>query len=294
MLGTRGAANTLRLRNFIPNSGYGDEVWITLSTSSLGVFHEYEVLWRNGMSIAKRDHGVESVSQTIMVPTDALHVRFVNYSSPINLQVDWVYLRQYRDPEPTTTVPAWASRSNDIQETVQVIGTGPLTFAWVNVDPAFGLTVDTKDTLSSVQVVRYPIDHPHANGCPPQSGNVCQATLKYWEMHATGTGYSLSLTLPWTTPDDQDKICFWTGSGQDWDCTMTGYGNPANTITRSGITELSDWAVGSNYAPTAITLESFTASSSNNWALPTLVGSGLLGCVLTLGWLASRQRKKAL
>ena len=277
------------LRNYV-----NGENNVALTGTIRDTFHIFEVQWQSNsnprVSNAYIDHLFNvTASNTAQVPINAFPITLYSYGTGSSLQVDWVYVRQYRNPEPMTTVPV---RDPDIQETVQVSGTGALTFAWVNVDPVFGLTVDTMDTLTSVQVVRYPIHHPHANGCPPSPGGVCQATLKYWELHATGAGYSLSLTLPWTTPDDQDKICFWTGSGQDWDCTMTSYGNPANTITRSGITELSDWAVGSNYAPTAITLEGFTASSSNNWALPALVGSGLFGCFLGLSLLISRKRKK--
>ena len=65
---------------------------------------------------------------------------------------------------------------------------------------------------------------------------------------------------------------------------------PNTSVTRTGIVELSDWAVG-NDSPTAITLKGFTASSSSSWALPVLVGSGLLGCVLALGVLIHRRRK---
>lgn len=68
----------------------------------------------------------------------------------------------------------------------------------------------------------------------------------YWEIVGTdvygnpATGYTVDLTLPTTfTPDDADQLCRFTGS--TWDCAGTTH--TANSITRTGITQLSDWTV---------------------------------------------------
>ncbi len=61
------------------------------------------------------------------------------------------------------------------------------------------------------------------------------------------------MTLPTDfTPDNNDSVCRYTGSGYEWDCATTSH--TSNSITRNGVTTFSDWAV-SNDAPMAVTLE---------------------------------------
>lgn len=69
-------------------------------------YHVFEVLWRNGVAVAKSDHG-SPVRTTSYVPTVTLPVNFYNYNNSNNpLLVDWVYIRQYRNPEPSASVGA--------------------------------------------------------------------------------------------------------------------------------------------------------------------------------------------
>jgi len=77
-------------------------------------FHIYEVRWwfddqnwQNNQSIADIDHGASRVESMIPseVPTDTLSVTFNNSEgSNATLLVDWVYVREYHDPEPTVTI----------------------------------------------------------------------------------------------------------------------------------------------------------------------------------------------
>jgi uncharacterized repeat protein (TIGR01451 family) len=72
-----------------------------------GAFHEYEVLWRSGNSLARMDHGAASASLSTQVPTGVLPVELYSYTpggAPVS--VDWVYVRQYRYPEPGTELGA--------------------------------------------------------------------------------------------------------------------------------------------------------------------------------------------
>ncbi len=80
----------------------------------------------------------------------------------------------------------------------------------------------------------------------------------YWQIEGlnasgrTASGYAVDLTLsaPGFTPDGNDQVCRYTGSGR-WDCAVTSY--TANTITRNGVTQLSDWAVGKDVTAPAQT-----------------------------------------
>lgn len=70
-------------------------------------FHIYEVRWKAGESSGDVDHGMSSAtsSQPAQVPNVSLPVTLYSYSgSNADLLVDWVYVRQYRDPEPTFSV----------------------------------------------------------------------------------------------------------------------------------------------------------------------------------------------
>ncbi len=70
-------------------------------------YHTYEVRWSNGQSSGDIDHGASTAvsAQPGQVPSSFLPVTFYNDAgSNTNLQVDYVYIRQYRDPEPGVTL----------------------------------------------------------------------------------------------------------------------------------------------------------------------------------------------
>jgi uncharacterized repeat protein (TIGR01451 family) len=68
-------------------------------------YHVFEVRWKLGLSEAVYDHGLTSASSANQVPITSLPVSFYNYSgTSAMLNVDWVYVRQYRDPEPIAAV----------------------------------------------------------------------------------------------------------------------------------------------------------------------------------------------
>lgn len=113
--------------------------------------------------------------------------------------------------------------------------------------------------LNCLYVDEMEIDHPQAT-----SGI---QTGRYWlirglqsDKHTAATGFSLSLTLPASfSPGANDKVCRYTGSGQVWDCAMDS--NTLTSITRDGVTALSDWAVGKSVGPTAVALRGMSARS---------------------------------
>ncbi len=68
-------------------------------------YHVYEVRWSAGQSIGEIDHGASNASTAAQVPTGFLPVTLYSYpGSNATLKVDWVYVRQYRNPEPTALV----------------------------------------------------------------------------------------------------------------------------------------------------------------------------------------------
>lgn len=106
--------------------------------------------------------------------------------------------------------------------------------------------------LDCLYVDEMGLNHPHAT-TGIQTG-------RYWlirglqaDKQTDAADYGVNLTLPTTfTPDANDKVCRYTGSGQVWDCGASSY--TSNTITRNGVIAFSDWAAGDNVGPTAITL----------------------------------------
>lgn len=72
-----------------------------------GDFHTFELCWQSGLTNAFIDHGASNASSTIpeRVPGSALPVTLYNdTTSNSSLLVDWVYVRQYHDPEPVAAV----------------------------------------------------------------------------------------------------------------------------------------------------------------------------------------------
>jgi len=163
-------------------------------------------------------------------------------------------------------------------------GTGNKTFGLT------GVAINVTTGPPSIQVDRIDRNHDNATGTPGGSGI---KTGKYWTITPTGSGYTVDITLPHSvSPDTNAKVCRYTGSGQVWDCDRTS--STANTVTRTGINTLSDWAVGNNVGPTAITLSSLTAASPLPAALPVpgLVALGGLAAVAALGIGAGLVRRR--
>jgi uncharacterized repeat protein (TIGR01451 family) len=70
-------------------------------------YHIFEVRWKLNHSLGDIDHGNSSAQSTLpaQVPSTSLPVTLYSFSgSGATLLVDWVYIRQYRDPEPTSAV----------------------------------------------------------------------------------------------------------------------------------------------------------------------------------------------
>ncbi|MBE7530210.1 MAG: hypothetical protein HND44_24630 [Chloroflexi bacterium] len=120
--------------------------------------------------------------------------------------------------------------------------------------------------LACLYVDEMGINHPNATGSP---GNKGIATGRYWlirglqsDKSTDASGFVVTLTLPHSNLPDP-KVCKYPGGlgGAGWDCDATI--TTPSSVTRSGITAFSDWAVGSEVGPTAVTLLSTAVNADN-------------------------------
>jgi hypothetical protein len=156
--------------------------------------------------------------------------------------------------------------------------------------PTFArVEVVNANCLTALSIQRVDANHPNATAGIE--------TGRYWAITPTGcdSGFDLTLTLPTSfASDGSDKLCRYTGAG--WDCGAAGEhsaitdgptGMP-NGVVRQGVTELSDWAVGDDVGPTAVTLHHLTASHIDPPWMPVLIAFSLL---LGMGiWQIMRRR----
>ena len=194
------------------------------------------------------------------------------------------------DADSTASCDVGAFELGGIQCGIQAAGE-PATYTFFgNVN----LKVDGDGTnLDCLRATDIASDHPNATS-PLKTG-------KYWIFSAlqndmstaASTDFDIDITLPFATADANDKVCRHDGGGT-WSCAADSF--VANTsVTRNNLSALSDWTVGDNAGPNAITLGDFTARSAggvNGLALPlALVALGAVGGALLL-WARRQKRRK--
>lgn len=141
------------------------------------------------------------------------------------------------------------------------------------------LTIDTLGDLDCVTAQIFNAVHPNA------TANIL---APYVTLGATTTGgapYAATMTL---LHDNLSNpfVCKYPGGlgGSGWDCAQSGY--DSYTVWRSGISSFSDWAIGNNVGPTAVTLQSLSATST---PATTLVVVALFGLLLVSTWVWYRK-----
>lgn len=153
------------------------------------------------------------------------------------------------------------------------------------------VVIETLGTIDCLRVTRVDGDHPQATGESELNG---VGWGRYWAMTTTdslgaaATGFTLSLTLPHDGLLDPRACRYTGGAGYGWECddgTHTTF--TTSTVTRSGITDLSDWAVGGAVGPTAVSLATFSAGRQVGW------WAGLVGLLVIGGGTAVIWRKRA-
>ena len=113
---------------------------------------------------------------------------------------------------------------------------------------------------------------------------------EYWNFAPSGDGFTANLTLPTLfTPDAGARVCRFRTAEQTWDCAVGGFNASDKTVTRTGITSLSDWAVG-KFDPNAVVFRAFRAEAEMdiNHVAYRAVLVGVLALAIT-GWWACRR-----
>ncbi len=115
----------------------------------------------------------------------------------------------------------------------------------------------TTDNFTSVTVERRDQNHPGrtGTGAPPAAG---VGWGIYWSITPDGSGVA-DLILPHALGSNHAnaQACRFV-SGTTWDCARSS--SDEWTVTRAGVSTFSDWAVGNNVTPTAVTLREFRAA----------------------------------
>jgi predicted outer membrane repeat protein len=132
------------------------------------------------------------------------------------------------------------------------------------------LTFDTYEDLgdlSCVTVTYFPTSHPNAT-VPLQTG-------AFWTLGATPATATFTATLafPYAQADAGSRACRYPGGlgGAGWDCgdgTHTTFSSGAY-VTRTQVTQVSDWAVGNGVGPTRVSLAGIATRRTWIW-LPAL------------------------
>ncbi len=122
--------------------------------------------------------------------------------------------------------------------------------------------------LGCVYVDEIETDHPAATGAPDVLSTF---TGRYWLMRGLqsdrvteASGYTVNVTLPHDNLDSP-QVCRYASSA--WTCAVDS--STATTVTRNGVVAFSDWAVGADAIPTAVTLADFSAVQQGDAVLLT-------------------------
>jgi hypothetical protein len=91
-------------------------------------------------------------------------------------------------------------------------------------------------------------------------------TGKYWSITPAGCtiGFTVNLTMPHAiSPQSNARLCRYDTGSSTWDCDAAGSNSSvtATTVTRSAVSQFSDWSVGDVSQPLAVNLAKFAATS---------------------------------
>lgn len=123
-----------------------------------------------------------------------------------------------------------------------VAAPGPIDFSLTSAS----LVIDTQGSLSSVQVDRMDSDSPAASLPELETGT-------YWDISATGTDFTASLTLPYNSAQVSDPMLA-RYDGARWVSARSSM--TATHVTLSGVQQFSPWTVSNGTVP--VTLSGFT------------------------------------
>lgn len=213
---------------------------------------------------------------------------FNEYLTAINTASNW----EFEETDGELLLPLDGS-SVTLTEEKQCGLAATQTYGFSDLSPStpISITIDTLGTIDCITVV--PVDGNHPNATTGiQTG-------RYWTVSAvdvgdaTATGFSVTMTLLDGSADVDTRICKYPGGlgGAGWDCD-TGANTSfvaSTSVTRSAITGFSDWAVGQDVTPTAVSLQS--VSTAVQTGAPIIFATILLGLVV-MTLVVTRQYRK--
>jgi predicted outer membrane repeat protein len=160
-------------------------------------------------------------------------------------------------------------------------------------NPAATLSFSNLGTVQCVAGVYMPRTHSNATGTPGGAG---VGNDHFWQIGAwdslgePASGFVARMTLPHSiTPDSNAKVCKFPGTqnGSGWDCFRTD--SDETTVWLDGVTSFSDWAVGNEVGPTAVTLSSLAAAPDST--IPLMALATLFLLLLSGSWLVVGRRR---
>jgi hypothetical protein len=109
----------------------GGRYWVSFGLPP-GTFRVYEITWLSSIGSAYIDHSsTPAGSLTSAIPAGPLPVVFRNHNDGANtLDVDWVYVRQYRDPEPGVEVGGEEPTAVTLASFTAEASAGRITVRW--------------------------------------------------------------------------------------------------------------------------------------------------------------------
>jgi hypothetical protein len=201
---------------------------------------------------------------------------------------------ELRSLSPVQT-PRLEQLSLALSETDEVCGVGVGEYSLGEFQP-ITVTVETAGTLDCLAADYFPVDHPNAIA----NAGLSTDTGAYWMLKgldssgAQANDFMVTISLPHTAmPHVDAKVCRYFGvtGWYSWDCERT---NSTDTMVwRENVTSFSDWAVGENIEPVAVSLVTSRAryvGTASRWWLAGVLG---LGVVMALRVFISRGAGRA-
>ena len=153
------------------------------------------------------------------------------------------------DEDDNANVIGFLRNRGTIQKTQAIPVNGNVTFGLTDIE----LDIVDPGTFTFLEVNRIGMDHPnHAPLAMPG---------QYWQMTPIGGGFTVDLTLNHCIqPDAEMLLCRFTGAA--WDCSQDL--STPTSITRVGMTQLDEWAMGA--VDPNIFMTGFTCGNVSAWS----------------------------
>lgn len=155
--------------------------------------------------------------------------------------------------------------------------------------PAVTLNFSNLGTINCVAGVYLPRAQPHATGTVGHGvgGDHFWQIAARAEGGAAATDFTALLTAP-TGGASDPKLCFYSGEGvYGWDCAGTVSGGNISRTT----THFSDWAVGNQVGPNALTVRELAARRTSFGGGLAVLGAALAALLGGLVWLTAKRRR---